>query len=135
MRIKAFVDSNIVIDLIENRDFDKKSIATLFTKAENNEIDLYVSESVIINALYVTGLDEQLLLFLKLVQVVCINSTALQLGLSGNYKDKEDAILYFGALQHKIDYFLTRNKKDFAAFALPIMPVVSAKEFLEKINK
>lgn len=132
MRIKAFVDTNIVIDLIENRDFERSSIATLFSKAENKEIDLFVSETVIVNSLYITNLSEQLLLLLKIVDVIFINTTALNLGLSGNYKDKEDAILYFGALQNKLDYFITRNKKDFASFALPNMPVLSAKEFLKK---
>ncbi len=134
MRIKAFVDTNIVIDLIENRDFERSSIATLFAKAENKEIDLFVSETVIVNALYITNLSEQLLLLLKIVDVIFINTTALNLGLSGNYKDKEDAILYFGALQNKLDYFITRNKKDFSSFALPTMPVLTAKEFLKKIN-
>jgi predicted nucleic acid-binding protein len=134
MVVKVFVDTNIVIDLIENRDFDRVSISSLFLLAENAEIDIYISESVIINALYISNLPEQINLLLKIVHTCCFKTETFQKGLLDIHKDKENAILYFGALQNKIDYFITRNKKDFLKFSTTALPVFSPKEFLDKIK-
>jgi hypothetical protein len=90
-----------------------------------------VGESVITNSLYITGLDKQISLLLKIVKSCCFRLETLQLALAGNYKDKEDAILYFGALQNKMDFFITRNKKDFTLFATPALPLVSPRELLQ----
>lgn len=134
MVVKVFVDTNIVIDLIENRDFDRVSISNLFLLAENAEIEIYISESVITNALYITKLPNQIDLLLKIVNACCFKIETFQKGLLDIYKDKEDAILYFGALQNKMDYFITRNKKDFLKFAETSLPVLSPKEFLDNIK-
>ncbi len=134
MVVKVFADTNIIIDLIENRDFDRVSIASLFLKAENAEIEIYVSESVVTNALYITDLPEQINLLLKIVHTCCFKTETFQKGLLNIYKDKEDAILYFGAMQNKMNYFITRNKKDFLKFAETTLPVLSPKEFLNKIK-
>lgn len=134
MVVKVFADTNIIIDFIENRDFERDSISTFFLLAENAEIEIYISESVITNALYITNLPEQLNLVLKIVRTCCFKIETFQEGLSSMYKDKEDAILYFGALQNKMDYFITRNKKDFVKFSTSALPVLSAKEFLDKFK-
>ncbi len=134
MVVKVFADTNIIIDFIENRDFERDSISTFFLLAENAEIEIYISESVITNALYITNLPEQLNLVLKIVRTCCFKIEAFQEGLSSMYRDKEDAILYFGALQNKMDYFITRNKKDFVKFSTLALPVLSAKEFLDKFK-
>ncbi len=133
MVVKVFTDTNIIIDLIENRDFDRASIASLLSLAENAEIEIYISESVVTNALYITNLPEQINLFLKIVHTCCFNTESFQKGLLDIHKDKEDAVLYFGAIQNKIDYFITRNKKDFLKFATTTLPVLSPKKFLDKI--
>jgi predicted nucleic acid-binding protein len=132
MVVKVFADTNIIIDLIENRDFDRASISSLFLLAEQAEIEIFISESVITNALYITNLPEQINLVLKIVHTCCFKIESFQKGLTSFYKDKEDAILYFGALQNKVDYFITRNKKDFAKFSVSALPVLSPKEFLDK---
>ena len=58
---------------------------------------------------------------------------------NSNFTDVEDAIQYFTALEHeKIDYFITRNTKDFR-MAEPHLPVLSPSQFLKlflnKIHK
>ena len=134
MAIKVFADTNIVIDLIENRDFEREAVHAIFNMAEQEEIQVYVSETVITNSLYITGLAEQLNRLLKIVKVCCIKKSAMQSALTGNYKDKEDAVLYFGALENDIDFFITRNVKDFKAVMQKQLPVVTARRFLNAIK-
>lgn len=134
MAIKVFADTNIVIDLIENRDFEREAVQNIFNMAEQEEIQVYVSETVITNSLYITGLAEQLNRLLKIVKVCCIKKSAMQAALNGNIKDKEDAILYFGAIENDMDYFVSRNVKDFKPFTQKQLPVVTARQFLNAIK-
>ena len=48
------------------------------------------------------------------------------------YGDKEDGLLYFLALKAKMNYFITRNVKDFT-FLFPSLPVMSPTNFLKEI--
>jgi len=60
MALKLFIDTNILIDFIEQRPFDIKNTNRLFLMAQNHETELYTSESVITTAFYITRLAEQI---------------------------------------------------------------------------
>ncbi len=48
------------------------------------------------------------------------------------YKDTDDGLLYFLASKAKMNYFITRNVKDFI-FLFPSLPVLSPTNFLKEI--
>jgi predicted nucleic acid-binding protein len=48
------------------------------------------------------------------------------------FKDTEDGLLYFLANHHKLNYFITRNKKDFI-YQVPSLPVLTPNEFIKVI--
>jgi predicted nucleic acid-binding protein len=132
MALRIFADTNIVIDFIQSRPFELSQVIQLFEQAEAGEIEICISESVVTNALYITGLAGQLELLLKIVTVLCLPQSTMAAALSGPWPDQEDAILYFGALHHGCRYFVTRNQKDFAPFATAALPVLGAAAFIEK---
>ncbi len=53
---------------------------------------------------------------LEITQAICISKTTLKNALQSSFKYKVDAILYYGVLENKIDYFIIRNKKDFIKY-------------------
>lgn len=130
MALKIFADTNIIIDFIEQRPYDLLHVNKLFEYAEENLINIIVSESVITNALYITGLLSQIAKLLHLVSVVCIDIETFKKA----FKDKEDGILYYGAFQVNAQYFVTRNKKDFSGYSLKQLPVVSPKELINSLT-
>ena len=89
---KVFADTNIVIDFIEQRPHDISSVNKIFKAAEENKIELFVSESVLVNALYISELEQQIYYVLPLVNFISISKNAFQKALSSSFKDKEDAI-------------------------------------------
>jgi predicted nucleic acid-binding protein len=133
MAIKIFADTNIIVDLIEQRPFDLASIHKIVKMAESGEIEIYVSETVITNALYITKLPGHVEKTLDFVKVICIGHNCFQKALRSSFKDKEDAILYFGALNEKLEYFITRDTKDFLNHTVAQLPVMNATAFLKKI--
>ncbi|MDZ7362701.1 MAG: PIN domain-containing protein [candidate division KSB1 bacterium] len=72
------------------------------------------------------GLDrEQAIKILKKVRIVLKTAPVVEkiidLALSSNLKDFEDAIQYYSALEVRSDYFITRNKQDYPANAMKIL--------------
>ncbi|HYJ37854.1 MAG TPA: type II toxin-antitoxin system VapC family toxin, partial [Chitinophagaceae bacterium] len=73
-----------------------------------------------------------LALLTDLTIIDCDHSTAL-MALNSKIDDIEDALQYYTALEHKIDYFISADKK-FKIKAIPQLPIFNASEFLEEIS-
>lgn len=133
---KLLVDTNIVIDLLSRRQDFFQEAQELFTLADNNQVELYVSALTFANTHYLLSrhlkLDEArktLIKFKVLVKVAQLDDKIVELALVSDFKDFEDAIQYYTALENEIDVIITRNKKDFKISKLPVM---TANEYLNK---
>ncbi len=134
-----FVDTNIVLDLLSQRiDFFEAS-QDLFTYAIDNKIKLIVSTLTFANTHYI--LKEQLKLnkvrsslrkFKTLVEVASFDDKILDLALEEEFKDFEDGIQYYIALENSCEAIITRNKKDFKK---SIIPILNATEFINLYQK
>lgn len=133
---KIFLDTNIVVDLLLQRKYELDAIEEIFRLDEKEKIDLYISESVITNTFYIARKHKvDTLSFIKeickTVNVIPFSKDILYYSLE-KYKDSENGILYFLALKGKMNYFITRNVKDFIFF-FPSLPVMSPTNFLKEI--
>lgn len=137
MAYKIFLDTNIIVDFLIERKYDLDAINEIFRLAEKEIIELYVSESVITTTFYILRKQKEidtLAAFremLKIVNIVIFSKDILYYPLE-NYQDTEDGILYFSASKAKMNYFITRNVKDFI-FLFPSLPVMSPTNFLKEI--
>lgn len=125
---KVLVDTNIVIDLLTKRKEFYKPASRLFTLSENNEIKLTISSLTFANTFYLiskelnaTKAKEILRKFKLLVKVLPMDDKIIDLSLNSDFKDFEDAIQYFTALENKIEIIITRNLKDFKLSKIPVM--------------
>lgn len=133
---KLFLDTNIILDYTLERKGELKEIESLFELAENEKIELYISESVITTALYFLQKNKLDALAIVRELSTCVNfipfkKDVLFFSLE-QYKDIEAGLLYFTAAKANMNYFITRNIKDFA-FALPSLPVLTPLKFLREI--
>jgi len=132
----VFVDTNIVIDLLQKRDEFYKEAQELFTLADRKKIKLYISALTFANTYYILSRfyssDEAkkiLSKFKVLVEVLPTTDKIIELALASDFKDFEDAIQFYTALESSLEAIITRNKKDFKN---NLIPVFSAKEYLNK---
>jgi predicted nucleic acid-binding protein len=136
---KLFIDTNIVIDLLAKREPFYDEAAMLFTLADKQKIRLSVSALTFANTNYILlqskKPDEAKLILRKLkliVQVLSLDEKIVGLSLNDNdFKDYEDALQYFTALENGVDAIITRNLKDFQKAKLPVM---TASQFLKSIK-
>jgi predicted nucleic acid-binding protein len=136
MANKIFLDTNIVVDFIIKREFELQSTERIFDAIYNNDLEAYISESVISTSVYQLRQHKMDALEIfrelcKYLQVVPFNKNTLYMPVE-KFKDTEDGLLYFLANHHKLNYFITRNKKDFI-YQVPSLPVLTPNEFIKVI--
>ncbi len=126
---KLFIDTNIIIDLLAKREPFYDEAAMLFTLADKRKVSLSVSALTFANTNYIllqSKKPEEAKLILRklklLVQVLPLDEKIVGLSLNDNdFKDYEDALQYFTALENGVDVIITRNLKDFQKARLPVM--------------
>lgn len=137
---KLLIDTNIVIDLLAKREPFFKSAAQIFSLADKHKIKLTVSSLTFTNTNYVlsrmtSAKDARSILrrFKILVRVLPLNDKIIELALNDeNFKDFEDGLQYYTAVENNQDMIITRDLKDFKESKFPVM---TANEYLTSINQ
>ena len=136
MASKLFLDINIIIDYVQERDYELDAINEIMHLAELRKLELFISESVIATSFYF--LKKQKIDALSVLREICKTVSVVPFVKDilyypvEKYKDIEDGLLYFLAAKAKMDYFITRNVKDFV-FLFPSLPVMSPTNFLKEM--
>ncbi|MDO5616721.1 MAG: PIN domain-containing protein [Cruoricaptor ignavus] len=132
---KVFVDTNIVLDLLEKREKFYEEAQQLFTLADGKKVKLYVSALTIANIHYLLfkhlKMEARKVIskFKVLVEVLAFDDKILELSLASDFTDFEDAIQYYTAIEYDMRVIISRNKKDFKNAKLPVL---TANEFLKR---
>ena len=134
--MKLFIDTNIVLDLLQYREPWVHDTIVLFQLAKEKEIELIVTDLTFVNVVYIAGknydkkkITETLKNLKKLVSVVTIGEACIEQALNGDFSDFEDAAQYFAAKREQVDYILSRDER---GFKMSEIPVINIKEFLNK---
>ena len=134
--MKLFIDTNIVLDLLQCREPWIDDTLVLFQLAKDRELELMVSDLTFVNVVYIAGknidkqkLRETLVGLKKLVTVISIGNACIEQALSDNFNDFEDAVQYYAAKREQVDYILSRDEKGFKTSEIPVLNV---SEFLNR---
>ena len=124
----VFVDTNVVIDLLAKRELFYKDAQDLFTLGDRKEVKLFISSLTFANAYYSivkhhkeVDAKKFLAQFKVLVTIVSLEDKHIELALSSNFKDFEDGLQYFIAMDNEADVIITRNKNDFKNSKIPVL--------------
>ena len=135
---RLFLDTNIVMDLLDKRLPFCMDAARLFAMAYHKRIQLIVAPITYTTASYLlskqnNSKDVRAILanLRQLVRVAATNERVIDDALASRFDDFEDAVQYYTAIKAKADIIITRNEKDFAASKIPIM---NAAEYLATIG-
>jgi predicted nucleic acid-binding protein len=134
---KIFVDSDIILDVLSKREPFYIYAATLFSMADKNEVKILVSSlsfanlNYILSKQYTAAQARKLLLqFKTLFTVLAVTDKIIDLALASNFRDFEDGIQYFTAIENRTSIILTRNLKDYKTAEIAVM---TAEEYLKGI--
>ena len=136
MTKKIFVDTDVVFDLLAKREPFYTYAAQLFTNADKQEVTICVSSLCFGNLNYIlskhkSAIEARKILsrFKVLVTILPVDDKIIELALNSDFKDFEDAIQYYCAIENGINILITRNLKDFKPVRIPVL---TAEEFVKQ---
>ena len=112
--MKVFIDTNILVDYVAQRDDFYEPAASLFELISRHQLAGVISSLSIVNCVYVLRkyFDISIVLtklnqLLNLVEVSPINKNHISLSIHANSSDFEDAVQYFSAEGCHCDIIIT----------------------------
>ena len=130
---RLFLDTNIVVDLLDRREPFCNDAVRIFTMAYNKQVQIIVSPMTFTTASFLLrkhgteGVRNLLSNFRQLARIATTNERTVDDSLASQFNDFEDAMQYYTAIKAKADIIITRNGKDFVHSKIPVM---TASEFL-----
>ncbi|MGD9327792.1 MAG: PIN domain-containing protein [Cyclobacteriaceae bacterium] len=129
MKQSIFIDTDIVLDFLLNREPFSSYASIIFSLSEEKKIKVYISPLTISNCYYIlrkiashAKVIKNLQKLLLISNITSISRQDVALALNSNFKDLEDALQHYSAISHaKIDVIVTRNVKDYKNSELPVM--------------
>lgn len=139
MSKRIFIDTNVMLDFLGEREPFYEPIAKIATLAEQGYVTMVVSPISFATVNYFLSKFEnakiarEKLRKSKVLSKICpIDGRTIEKGLNSSILDFEDALQYFGAMESNCEIIITRNGKDFKKSVLPVM---TATEFLSSLTK
>ncbi|MGH2644336.1 MAG: type II toxin-antitoxin system VapC family toxin [Chitinophagaceae bacterium] len=132
---RLFLDTNVVLDLLGEREPYYKASAQLATLSDQGRITLVVSPITFATVNYFLSKSEDAetarkkLRKFKIISEICkMDEDIIEKGLNSSFKDLEDSLQYFCALDANCEIIISRNAKDFKESLLPVM---TAEEYIK----
>ncbi|MDQ2974324.1 MAG: PIN domain-containing protein [Acidobacteriota bacterium] len=136
--MRVLFDTDVVLDLVLDRQPFVLVAAELFELHEQGRIDIFVSAITPINVFYITrknkGLDKARRAIdelLSSVMVCPIDQPILVKAQKTAFKDFEDSVQHTCAAESGLDAIVTRNLDDYEHATLPVF---SPPDFLNKLQ-
>lgn len=136
-KTKAFFDLNVILDVLQNREPFYEASAQLLAFAETGRLQGFVAPHSLTTLFYLVSKDQSsakaratITNLLQFLSVAKIDQSTIEQAMSLSYRDFEDAVQMIAAVQSKVDYFITRNPKDFQP---PMLTVIQPSELIALI--
>jgi predicted nucleic acid-binding protein len=124
---KLFLDTNVVIDLLGERVPFYDSIAKIANLADKGDIQIIVSALTYSTVYYLLSrfedkevVKEKLRKFKVIAETSDLTDKIINKGLSSMFRDFEDSLQYYCAVQTNCNILITRNGKDFKESEIPV---------------
>lgn len=131
-------DINFILDIFLKREPFYYSAAKLFKKIEDKELKGYLCALSFPTLFYLLSKElsrEKAIKTLEKIRIVfsvaAVDQKVIDLSLTSDFKDFEDAVQYYSAVQVKADCLITRNKDDYIDDKIPVL---TPEEFLASLE-
>ncbi|MGS2739189.1 type II toxin-antitoxin system VapC family toxin [Sinomicrobium sp. M5D2P17] len=139
MKKRIFIDTNVMLDFLGERQPFYENAARLATLADKGKLKIVVSPISFATVNYFLAkfetpeIAKEKLRKFKIISDICrLDEHTIEKGLNSSFKDFEDALQYFCAIDADCEIIITRNGKDFKESLIPVM---TAGEYLSSIRK
>ena len=138
MNSKLFINTDIILDILAKREPFYNPAAQLFALIDEKKVDAYTTPVVFSNLFYILSkyksrnfAHSSLRKLRLLLTIIQVDEKVIDLALNSEFKDFEDAIQFYAAKFHNLDFFITRNVKDFVSKDLTVL---TAEDYIERFG-
>ena len=132
---KIYIDCNILIDWLVDREPFSYYASKIIELTEKKKIESYISALTLASTYYLIAKELSKKIanqFLRdsatLFRFTDLPGSVIRKAIEKKYKDFEDDLHYYTAVEYKLDFLITRNKKDFKSENIVI---IDAEEFVK----
>ena len=136
--MKALIDGNILLDVLQNRSPHVEASAQIWKLCETDQVEGFVSALTFADLVYIMrkeltpdSIHEVLKKLAIIFRFTDLNVSDMTEAAAMQWKDYEDAIQSATAKRIHADFIITRNTRDFLKSAVPAL---TPAEFLENIK-
>lgn len=127
-KIKALIDLNVILDVLQRREPHYSDSARLLAFAEMQLIEASLAAHSWTTLFYLYARDQsaeiarvRLTDLLQFLAVASVDQDTIEQALNLPYRDFEDAVQMIAAMKVGANYLVTRNVKDYKAGPLPVL--------------
>jgi predicted nucleic acid-binding protein len=128
MKDRLFLDTNVVLDLLGEREPFYYSAAKIATISDKGEAHLTLSALTYSTVFYILSkfegrkvVIEKLRKFKVIAETSDLTDRIIEKAFSSRFSDFEDALQYHCAIRKECSILITRNVKDFMRSEIPVM--------------
>lgn len=126
---KVLIDTDVILDFFFDRKPFSEEASRILSLCEKGEVKGFVTSIMLSNVYYLLRktanhekVIENLKMLMNIIDVTTTNKNTVIEALNSEFKDFEDALQNFSALNEKeIKVIITRNTKDYKSSTLSIM--------------
>ncbi len=125
--MKVLFDTNIILDVLLDREPFSRDAAILMAKVEQSEIVGFSCATTITTIHYLStkilgaeAASRHIQSLLSLFAIAPVNRLVLENAFAAGFKDFEDAVLHEAAVHAGVHHIISRNIKDFTNASLPV---------------
>lgn len=135
--MKIFIDTNVLLDVLEQRAPHYEFSSQVWALAESGRADGYISAISFNNIHYLLQKHSGRAAAQRAVEImnavftmVPLDQAVMGKSIEAKRTDFEDSIQFFSALKSNADFIVTRNVRDFPQ---NVIPVLSPENFLAQL--
>ena len=139
--IRAFLDTNVVVDYLVKRERFYYDAAIIISLAKHKKIKIYSAAMSFATSSYLmekyyhndaAAIKLAISNFIKYCNITVVDRSTIEDSITSAFDDFEDGMQYSCALDCKADYIVTRNTTDFEESSIQ---VVEPSDFLDILIK
>jgi predicted nucleic acid-binding protein len=131
----VLVDINVILDVLQKREPFYETSAGFLAVLERGEAQGYIAAHSVTTLFYLlqkgrnsSSARATLTSLLQFLKIAPVDQATIEQALNLEFRDFEDAVQMIAAVRSGVDFFITRNVKDYQPALLPVIQPV---DFLE----
>jgi len=139
--MKVLFDTNIILDVLLDREPFCEHASYLMSKVERSEINGFLCATTVTTIHYLLSkylhkerAIESIHSIMALFEIASVNRVVIENALKSKFADFEDSVLHESARHAGAEYIITRNVKDFKKSKIPVFAPIEFLSMLESLE-